>query len=178
MTKDKMVGYHHQLPELTQTHVHRVMMPSNHLILCRPLLFLPLIFPSIRVFSNESVLIGGQSIGASALASFLPKNTRAYLLQNGLVGSACSPRDSQDSSPTPQLKSINSSAQSFLYSPTLTSIHGHCKNHSLDQTDLCWQIMSLLLNMLSRLVITFLPRSKHLLTSWLQSPSSVIFQKE
>ena len=47
---------HHQLPELTQTHVHRVMMPSNHLILCRPLLFLPSIFPSIRVFSNESTL--------------------------------------------------------------------------------------------------------------------------
>ena len=46
---------HHQLPELTQTHVHRVSMPSNHLILCRPLLFLPSIFPSIRVFSNESV---------------------------------------------------------------------------------------------------------------------------
>ena len=47
---------HHQLPELTQTHVHRVMMPSNHLILCRPLLFLPSIIPSIRVLSKESVL--------------------------------------------------------------------------------------------------------------------------
>ena len=78
------------------------------------------------------------------------------------------------SSPTPQFKSINSSALSFLYSPTLTSIHDHWKNHSLDQTDLCWQVMSLLFNMLSRLVITFLPRSKHLLISWLQSPSAVI----
>ena len=54
------------------------------------------------------------------------------LLQNGLVGSPCSPRDSQESSPTPQFKSINSSALSLLHSPTLTSIHDHGKNHSLD----------------------------------------------
>ena len=74
---------------------------------------------------------GGQSTGVSALASVLPK-TRADLLQNGLVGSPCSPRDSQESSPTPQFKSINSSALSLLHSPTLTSIHDHRKNHSLD----------------------------------------------
>ena len=59
-------------------------------------------------------------------------NPRADLLQNGLVGSPCSPRDSQESSPTPQFKSINSSALSFLHNPTLTSIHDHWKNHSLD----------------------------------------------
>ena len=59
------------------------------------------------------------------------RNPRADLLQNGLVGS-CSPRDSQESSPTPQFKSINSSVLSFLHSPTLTSIHDHWKNHSLD----------------------------------------------
>ena len=53
-------------------------------------------------------------------------------LWDGLVGSPCSPRDSQESSPTPQFKSINSSALSFLYSPTLTSIHDYWKNHSLD----------------------------------------------
>ena len=57
---------------------------------------------------------------------------KADLLQNGLVGSPCSPRDSQESSPTPQFKSINSSALSFLYSSTLTSIHDYWKNHSLD----------------------------------------------
>ena len=57
---------------------------------------------------------------------------RNDLLQNGLVGSPCSPRDSQESSPTPQFKSINSSVLSFLHSPTLTSIHVHRKNHSLD----------------------------------------------
>ena len=67
------------------------------------------------------------------------RNPRADLLQNGLVASPCSPRDSQESSPTPQFKSINSSVLSFLHSPTLTSICDHWINHSLDQTDLCWQ---------------------------------------
>ena len=67
---------------------------------------------------------GGQSTGVSALASFLPKNPGVDLLQNGLVGSPCSPRDSQESSPTLQFKSIKSSALSLLHSPTLTSIHG------------------------------------------------------
>ena len=62
---------HHQLLELAQTHVHRVVMPSNHLILCHSLLLLPSIFPSIRVFSHESV---GQRIGASASASVFPMN--------------------------------------------------------------------------------------------------------
>ena len=60
------------------------------------------------------------------------RNPRADLPQNGLVGSPCSPRDSQESSPTPQLKSINSSAVSFLYSPNLVPIHDHWKNHSLN----------------------------------------------
>ena len=60
------------------------------------------------------------------------RNPRADLLQNGLVGSPCSPRDSQESSPTPQFKSINSSALSLLDSPTLTSIHDHRKKHRLD----------------------------------------------
>ena len=86
-------------------------MPSSHLILCHPLLLLPPIPPSIRVFSNEST---------------------PHEVANGLVGSPCSSRDSQESSPTPQFKSINSSALSFLHSPTLTSIHDHWKNHSLD----------------------------------------------
>ena len=60
------------------------------------------------------------------------RNPRVDLLQNGLVGSPCSPRDSQESSPTPQFKRINSSMLSLLHSPTLTSIHDHWKNHSLD----------------------------------------------
>ena len=84
-------------------------------------------FPMSQLFAW-----GSQSTGVSALASFLPKNTQADLLQNGLVGSPCSPRDSQESSLTPQFKSINSLVLSFLHSPTFTSIHDHWKNHSLD----------------------------------------------
>ena len=84
-------------------------------------------FPMSQLFAW-----GGQSPGVSALASFLPKKSRVDLLQNGLVGSPCCPSDSQESSPTPQFKSINSSALSFLYSPTLTFIHDYWKNHSLD----------------------------------------------
>ena len=66
------------------------------------------------------------------------RNPRADLLQNGPVGSPCSTRDSQESYPTPQFKSISSSVLSFLYSPTLTSIHDYWKKHSFDYTDLCW----------------------------------------
>ena len=98
-------------------------MPSNHLILCHPLL-LPSIVPSIRVFSNQLFTSGGQSIGVSASTSVLPMKIQD--------SSPCSPRDSQESSPTPQFKTINSSALSFPYIPTLTSTHDHWKNHSLD----------------------------------------------
>ena len=97
---------------------------------------------------------------------------RTDLHYDGLVGSPCNLKDSQESSATPQFKSINSSVLSFLYSPTLTSIHDHWKNHSLDYVwhSQTWtfagKVMSLLFNMLSRLVITFLPRSKRLLISW------------
>ena len=65
---------------------------------------------------------------------------------------------------------------SFLYSPTLIPMHEYWKNHSFDWMDLCSQTKSLLLNMLSRLVIAFIPRSKRLLISWLQSPSTVILE--
>ena len=65
---------------------------------------------------------------------------------------------------------------SLLYGPTLTSIHDYWKNHSFDQMDLCWQSSVSDFNMLSRFVIAFLPRSKHLLISWLQSPSTVILE--
>ena len=84
-------------------------------------------FPMSQLFTS-----GGQRTGVSALASFLPKKSLGWSPSDGLVGSPCSPRDSQESSPTPQFKSINSSALSFHYSPTLTSIHDHWKNHSLD----------------------------------------------
>ena len=81
----------------------------------------------------------------------------------------------KESSPTPQFKSINSSALSFLYVPTLTSIHDYYIHIlALTRWTFVGKVISLLFNMLSRLVITFLPRSKHLLISWLQSPSALI----
>ena len=125
------------------------MVPFKHLIFCHPLLLLPLIFPGIKVFSNESALhirlskywifSFGISLSqnqcvfqwasssrqvAKVLEFQLQHQSfqwifRTDLLQDGLVGSPCSPRDSQKSSPTPQFKSINSSALSFLHSPTV-----------------------------------------------------------
>ena len=80
----------------------------------------------------------GQSIRASpsALSLWI---FRTYFLQDGLFWSPCNPRDCQESSPTPQFKSINSLVLSFLYSPTLTSIHDYWKNYSFDYMNLCWQ---------------------------------------
>ena len=101
---------------------------------------------------------------------------RTDLLKDGLVGSPCSPRDYQESSPTPQFKSINSSGLSFHYSPTLTSIHDYWKTIALTRQTFVGKVMSLLFNMLSILAITFLPRSKRLLTSWLQSPFAVMLE--
>ena len=101
---------------------------------------------------------------------------RTDFLQDELVGSPCSPRGSQESSPTSQFKSINSSVLSFLYSPNLTSIHDYGKTIALTRWIFVSKVMSLLFNMLFRLVITFLPRSKRLLISWLQSPSAVILE--
>ena len=107
--------------------------PSNHLILCCPLLLLPSIFPNIRVFSNESALRIRWPKYWSFSFSISRSNEYSGLISFKMdSGSPCSPRDSQESSPTPQFKSMNSLALSFLYSPTLTSIHDHWKNHSLD----------------------------------------------
>ena len=86
------------------------------------------------------------------------------------------PRDSQESSPTPQFKSINSSVLSLLHSLTLTSYMTTGKTIALTSWTFVGKVMSLLFNMLSRLVVTFLSRSKRLLISWLQSPSAVILE--
>ena len=121
---------HHQLPEFTQTHVHRVgdaMHPSHPLSSPSP----PAPNPSQHQTLFQWVNSSHEVAKVLEFQSF-QRNPRVDLLQNGLAGSPCSPRDSQESSPTPQLKSINSSVLSFLHSPTLISIHDHWKNHSRD----------------------------------------------
>ena len=154
-------------------------MPSNHLILCRPLLLLLSIFPSIRVFPmSQPFTWSGQSTGVSASASVLPMNIQDWFLL-GLTGWI--------SLQSKGLSRVFSSATvwrhqffgaSVLYGPTLTSIHDYWKNHSFDYIDLCQQSDVLAFNSLSRLVIAFLPRNKHLLISWLQSPSTVIWESK
>ena len=120
---------HHQLPEPTQTHVHRVgdaIQPSHSLL---PLLLLPSIFPSIRVFSNESALHIRCSKNWSFMFRISPSNEYSWLISFRIDWFESCPRGSQESS-TPQFKSINFLVLSFLYGPTLTSIHDYWKNHS------------------------------------------------
>ena len=106
-------------------------MPSSHLILCRPLLLLPPVPPSIRVFVNESTLRMRWPRYWSFSFSISPSNEHAGLISFRMdwLDLLAVPRDSQESSPTPQFKTINSSVLSFLYRPTLTSIHDYRKNH-------------------------------------------------
>jgi len=149
---------------------------SNHLILCCPLLLLPSIFPSIRVFSNELALCIrwpkdwsfsfsiNPSIEYSGLISFRIDWFDLLAVQGTLRSSL------------EQFKSINSLALSFLYGPALTSKHDYWKNNSLDYTDLYQQSDVSRFNMLSRFSIAFLPSSKCLLISWLQSQSAVILE--
>ena len=106
-------------------------MPSSHLILYRPLFLLSPILPSLKVLSNESTLHMRWPKYWSFSFSISPSNEHPGLI-SFRMDSPCSPRDSQKSSPTPQFKSMNSSALSFLHSPTLTSIHDYWKNYSLD----------------------------------------------
>ena len=106
---------------------------SNHLILCRPLLLLPAIFPSTRIFSNESALPIRWPKYWSFSFSISPSNEHPGLISFRMDWlDLLAVQGILESSPTPQFKSINYSALSFLYSPTLTSIHDHWKNHSLD----------------------------------------------
>ena len=124
---------HHQIPESHKPRSNESVRPSNHLILCRPLPLLSSIFPSIRVFANESTLCMSWPKYWSFSFNISPINEHPGLSSFWWTGgSPCSPWDSQESSPTSQFKSISSSALSFLYSPTLTSTHDHWKNHSLD----------------------------------------------
>ena len=98
-----------------------------------PFSYCPQTLPASGCFPMSQLFTwGGQSIGVSALASFLPKNTQDWSPLEWTGWISLQSKDSQESSPTPQFKSINSSVLSFLHSPTLTSIHDHWKNHSLD----------------------------------------------
>ena len=116
--------------------------PSHHLILCHPLLLLPSTFPSIRVFSNESVLLIRWPKYWSFSFNISPSNEHPGLISSRMdLEGLVPPRDSQESSPIRQFKNINSSVLSFLYSPTLIFIHDYWENHS--------KVMSLLFNMLS-----------------------------
>ena len=118
---------------------------------------------------------GGQSIGVSPSASALPMNIQDWVPLGWTGGSPCSPLDSQESSPMPQFKSINSSVLSFIIQlshPYMTT----GETIALTRWTFVGKVMSLLFNMLSRSAITFLPRSKRLLISWLQSPSAVILE--
>ena len=155
-------------------------MPSSHLILCRPLLFLPPVPPSIRDFSNESTLhIRWPNIGVSASA-ISPSNEHP-----GLISFRMDWLDLLAVQGT--LKSLlqhHSSKASILQCSAFFTVqlsHPYLttgKTIALTRWTFIGKVMSLLLNMLSRLVITFLPRSKCLLISWLQSPSPVILDSQ
>ena len=111
-------------------------MPSSYLILCSPLLLLPSIFPSITVLSNESVLCIRWPKYWRFNLSISPSNEYSGLIFRTNFRMDCldlfAVQEILKSFPTPQFKSINSLVLSFLYSPTLTSIHDYWKNHSLD----------------------------------------------
>ena len=152
-------------------------MPSNHLILCRPLLLPPSIFPSIRVFSNESVLHIRWPKYWSFSFSISPSNVYSGLISLKIVGSPCSSRDSQESSPTPHSSKASILQRSAFFIVQLS--HSYMttgKTIALTRQNFVGKVTSLVFNMLSRLVITFLPMSNHLLISWLQSPSAVTLE--
>ena len=116
-----------------------LVMPSNYLILCHPLFLLPSIFPSIRVFSSESDLHIRWPKYWSFSFNISPSNKYSGLISFRMDWlDLLAVQGILESSPT-LFESINSSVLSFLYSPTLTSIHDYWKNHSLDKMDLCWQ---------------------------------------
>ena len=124
---------HHQLPDLPKLMSIESVMPSNHLILCRPLLLLPSIFPRIRVFSNESALHIRWPKYWSFSFNISPSNEHPGLISFRMDWlDLLEVQGTLKSLLQHQFKSINSLVLSFLYSPTLTSIHDYWKNHSLD----------------------------------------------
>ena len=155
-------------------------MPSNHLILCRPLLLLPSVFPSIRVFSDESALCIRWPNYWSFSFNISPSNEHPGLISfsmdwldllavQGTLKSLLQHHRSKASI----LLVFSFLIVQFSY-PFITT----GKTIALTRWTFVDKIMSLFFNMLSRLVMTFLPRNKHLLISWLQSPSAVILESK
>ena len=171
---------HHQFPGFTQTHSIESVMPSNHLSLCRPLLLLPSIFPNIRVFSNKSVLCirwpkywsFSFNISPSSEHSGLISFRMDWLDLLAVLGTLKSLLQQQSSKASILQRLAFFTVQ--LSHPYMTT----GKTIALTRQTFVGKVVSLLLNMLSRLVITFLPRSKCPLISWLQSPSAVILEPQ
>ena len=169
---------HHQLTEFTQIHVHRVsdaIQPSHPLPSPCPHAPKPSQHQSLFQWVNSSCEVAKVLEFQLQHHSF-QRNPRADFLQNGMVGSPCSPRDYQS------LLQHHSSKGSVLWCSAFFTVqlsHPYKttgKTIALTRWAFVGKVMSLLLNMLSRLVITFLPSSKHLLILWLQSPSAVILE--
>ena len=153
-------------------------MPSNHLILCRPLLLLPSIFPSIRVFSNESVLHIKWPKYWSFSFNISPSNEYSGQISfrmdwldlpavQGTLKSLLQHHSSKASILRPSAFFIVQLSHPYMVTG---------KTIALTRWTFVGKVMSLLFNMLSRLIRAFLPRSKHLLISWLQSPSAVMLE--
>ena len=169
---------HHHLPEFTQTHVHQVGDAIHHLILCRPLLLLSSIFTSIRVFSNESTLRMRWPKYWSFSFNISPSNEHPGLISFRMdwldllaIQGTCKSLLQHYSSKA----SILRRSAFFIVElshPYMTT----GKTIASTRQSFVGKVMFLLLNMLSRLVITFFPRSKRLLISWLHSPSAVILE--
>ena len=168
---------HHQLLELTQAHVHWVgdaIQPSHPLSFTSP--------PAFNLSQHQGLfkwVSSSHQVAKVLEFSFNISPSNEYL---GLISFRMNWLDilavqgTLKSPPTAQFKSINSSAFSFLYSPALASIHDYWKTKALTRWTFVGKAISMLFNMLPRLAITFLLRSKCLLIKWLQSPSAVILE--
>ena len=155
-------------------------MPSSHLILCGPLLLLPPTPPASKSFPMSQLFPwGGQSTGPSALASFLPKKSQGWSLSKwtGWISLLSKGPARVFSNTTVQKHQFSILRCSVLFTVQLSHPYMTTgKNRALTKGTSVGKVMYLLLNMLTRLVRTFLPRSKSLLISWLQSPSAVILE--
>ena len=150
-------------------------MPSSHLILCRPLLLLPPIPPSIRVFSNVSTLLMTWPEYWSFSFSIIPSKEIPGLISFRMDWLDLLAVQGTLKGLLQHHSSKASLVLNLLYGPTLTSVHDYWKNYSFDYTDLCWQSdLFAFFTTLSSFVIAFLPKSTHLLISRFQSPSILI----